>query len=110
MAAPLPPAGPRESDTATSRALLARLTGFEAESQACRFYLNEANGDVEAAVRLAVQGAILPHPAVDAANNQGADANTAAVCDAPAADTTDTTDAAADATEEVANVPTVAHG
>ena len=36
--------------------LFARLTGFSADSQACRHYLNEANGDVEAAVRAAVQG------------------------------------------------------
>ena len=41
-----------------SLVLLARLTGFDANSQAVAHYLNEANGSVEAAVRLAVQGAV----------------------------------------------------
>ena len=39
--------------------LLARLTGFPQDSQACAHYLDEANGNVEAAVRAAVQGACL---------------------------------------------------
>ena len=43
------------ADRARSLALLARLTGFEVE--VCAFYLDEAGGDVEAAVRAAVQGA-----------------------------------------------------
>jgi hypothetical protein len=50
------------ADRARSLALLARLTGFEVGSQACAFYLDEAGGDVEAAVRAAVQGATLPSP------------------------------------------------
>ena len=45
------------ADRARSLALLARLTGFEVGSQACAFYLDEAGGDVQAAVRAAVQGA-----------------------------------------------------
>ena len=43
------------ADRARSLALLARLTGFEVE--VCAFYLDEAGGGVEAAVRAAVQGA-----------------------------------------------------
>ena len=54
--APLPPARPQPTDTTVSRALLSRLTGFEADSQACQYYLDQAEGDVERAVRLAVQG------------------------------------------------------
>ena len=57
--APLPPAAPQPSDCTASLALLARLTGFEADSQACEFYLNQGGGDVEGAVRAAVQGARL---------------------------------------------------
>ena len=71
VAASLPPAGPQATDRARSLALLARLTGFEEGSQACAFYLDEAGGDVEAAVRAAVQGASLAspssHPAIVAA-------------------------------------------
>ena len=71
VAAALPPAGPQAADRARSLALLARLTGFEEGSQACAFYLDEAGGDVEAAVRAAVQGASLAspssHPAIVAA-------------------------------------------
>ena len=43
------------ADRAQSLALFARLTGFEVGSQACAYYLDEAGGDVEAAVRAAVQ-------------------------------------------------------
>ena len=50
------------ADRARSLALLARLTGFEVGSQACAFYLDEAGGDVQAAVRAAVQGATLSSP------------------------------------------------
>ena len=50
------------ADRSRSIALLARLTGFEVGSQACAFYLDEAGGDVEAAVRAAVQGATLSSP------------------------------------------------
>ena len=53
--APIPQPSPR----AVSLALLARLTGFGADSQACAFYLDQADGDVEAAVRAAVQGSTL---------------------------------------------------
>ena len=34
----------------------------QVDSQACHFYLDQANGDVETAVRSAVQGATLPPP------------------------------------------------
>ena len=56
--------GSQAADRARSLALLARLTGFEEGSQACAFYLDEAGGDVEAAVRAAVQGATLASPII----------------------------------------------
>ena len=68
--------GSQAADRARSLALLARLTGFEEGSQACAFYLDEAGGDVEAAVRAAVQGATLASPILGQRANFPEDENT----------------------------------
>ena len=48
--------GPQAVERHDSLALLSRLTGLDAESGAARMYLEDADGDVVAAVRAAVQG------------------------------------------------------
>ena len=68
--------GSQAADRARSLALLARLTGFDEGSQACAFYLDEAGGDVEAAVRAAVQGATLASPIIGQRANFLEDENT----------------------------------
>jgi hypothetical protein len=40
--------------------LFCRLTGFQRDSQAAQMYLRDANGNIEAAVRSAVQGVRQP--------------------------------------------------
>ena len=59
------PSEQSQEERRDAMALFVRLTGLVADGGAARMYLEDAAWDVEAAVRAAVQGAVMPSPSAE---------------------------------------------